>query len=331
MVSPSKTAAPGENIPGQVTAAPLLWPAEWIGARAKSLLDAHGFSGQVIAVLSDCAYLSSGEGEILWLVQEGAPRHRRGIPIPFPPRSLRAGQGCLREKSTLKIGGKPEIDLSRAVEWKPQALDQAEIVPLSQVKAFVRPFLATISPALCAEGPGRVILELASLSKGGEPLPFLPLAWQDRMLNPVLDLMKHCLRGGLADLGTRGRELIGLGPGLTPWGDDFLGGLLFAVQGIREACPGQLPVETPATSDLIDWARHRTHPVSLTILADLARGHGPEPLHDLFRLLLTGAEPAEEVGVALGGLLEIGHTTGGFILAGMLTGLLAATARQTAA
>ena len=93
MVNPSKTGDLGEKLNGQIDAAPFIWQAEWIGARAKSLVNATGFAGQVIAVFSDIAYLAGGDDEILWLVREGAPRHRRGIPVSFPPRSLLAGQG----------------------------------------------------------------------------------------------------------------------------------------------------------------------------------------------------------------------------------------------
>lgn len=323
MVNPSKTDDLGEKLNGQSDAAPFIWQAEWIGVRAKSLVNAPGFLGQVIAVLSDIAYLSGGDDEILWLVREGAPRHRRGIPASFPPHSLLAGQGFLQADNCLIIEGGLTINLNWAVEWKPKALEPAEIAPLAQVTDFIRQFIATICPALCDEGPSRIILGLFSLSKGEEIRPFLPWSWQYRMLAPVMDLMKHCLQEGLADIGTRGRDVIGVGPGLTPWGDDFLGGLLFAAWGLQAAYPGEFPGETPATSDLSHWARHRTHPVSQAIMGDLAYGHGPEPLHDLLRLLLKGAGPKEEIGATLYRMLKIGHTTGWFILAGLLTGLLA--------
>jgi hypothetical protein len=38
---------------------------------------------------------------------------------------------------------------------------------------------------------------------------------------------------------------------------------------------------------------------------------------------VKGAGPAEEIGATLYRMLKIGHTTGWFILAGLLTGLLA--------
>jgi hypothetical protein len=318
LVSRSKTGDPGENISRQ---------ARWIGVKAKSLISMPDFAGRVIAVFPDIAYLAGRDQEMLWLVWEGTPRHWRGIRVFLPRHFLRAGQNFSLQRQTLKLEEAPEIDLGPTVEWQPQRLKPAQIAPPGEVRDLVRQWLAAISPAIRADGPGRVIREISAVVGSGEPVPSSRGSWEDEMLAPVMDLGQHCLKGGLSEIGTRGRDLVGLGPGLTPCGDDFLGGLLFAIHELQKFCPGDLYPEARSVSDLLQWADGRTHPISAVLLRDLACGQGPEPLHDLFRLLLTGEGCGGRAPAAFHRLVRIGHTTGWFILAGVLTGLLAVPAK----
>ena len=116
--------------------------------------------------------------------------------------------------------------------------------------------------------------------------------------------------------------MVGLGPGLTPSGDDFLGGLLFAAHFLHCAYPTTFPRAEADRSGLLDWARTRTHPISYAIFSDLVMGHGPEPLHELVDTLLRGGEdPFQAVNAAVR-LAKIGHSSGWDMLAGFLTGML---------
>jgi hypothetical protein len=305
--------------------------AKCIGARAKSLVAVPGFSGRVLAVLSDVAYLSGRDGEILWLFREGVPLHGRGILLSFPLQCLHPGQGFLVEGHNLKIGRDLAIDLGQAKEWMHDPLRQREIGPFVRVNDLVRQLLGTIAPSISDDGPGQVILGLSSIlhgSHGSTEPAFLSEPWEIPILSPVFDLMTHCLEGGLSGIETRGRELIGLGPGLTPCGDDFLGGLLFAAHWLQEAFPGKLCLETQAIFSLMQWARNRTHPISHAILGDLAIGQGPEPLHNLLGLLLKGENLDGRTMDAVDCLLKVGHTTGWCILAGVLTCMLSVNEKQ---
>lgn len=304
--------------------------ATWIGARAKSLAILPGFSGRILAILSDVAYLSGRGGEILWLFREGVPLHWRGIQTSFPLQCLHSGQGFLMEGCRLKIGKDLDIDLGRAVEWMPNTLGQCEIGPIVEVNDRVRRLLSTLAPTIGVQGPGQVVRGLSSVLNGRSEAAVSHESWQMPVLSPVFDLMTHCLEGGLSEIETRGRELIGLGPGLTPCGDDFLGGLFFAAHWLQEAYPGEVCSETQSIFNLIQWARNRTHPVSHAILGDLAIGQGPEPLHRLLGLLLKGGDLDGRTMDAVDCLLKVGHTTGWCILAGVLTRLLSVGERQHA-
>jgi hypothetical protein len=120
--------------------------------------------------------------------------------------------------------------------------------------------------------------------------------------------------------------MIGLGPGLTPSGDDFLGGLFFAARSLHQAYPEDFGWEENAVLELLGWAKTRTHPISHAIFSDLALGHGPESLHDLIDRLLEGRDLDLVMEAALR-LTAIGHSSGWDLLAGAVTGMLMARKR----
>jgi hypothetical protein len=101
-------------------------------------------------------------------------------------------------------------------------------------------------------------------------------------------------------------DLLGLGPGLTPSGDDLLCGALVALHAI-----GQVD----ATRDLhaaIAGAPSATSPLSRAFLRAAAEGNGCEPLHAIIMTLLEN----QIVDRDLEALTRIGHTSGWDALAG---------------
>jgi Protein of unknown function (DUF2877) len=92
-------------------------------------------------------------------------------------------------------------------------------------------------------------------------------------------------------------RLIGLGPGLTPEGDDLLAGALAVSAVLHGQLPGVLP----------DDLRARTTKLSATLLELAARGAVLEPVHGL----LTPGWRA-----ALTRLQHVGHSTGRAYAAG---------------
>lgn len=92
--------------------------------------------------------------------------------------------------------------------------------------------------------------------------------------------------------------LTGLGPGLTPAGDDALAGILL-VAGDRDAA-------------IAAAARARTNDIACAFLRWAARGQSIEPVH---RLLAGGGRPA------LADLLRFGHSSGADLAFGLRLGL----------
>ena len=117
----------------------------------------------------------------------------------------------------------------------------------------------------------------------------------------------------LRNEGTSPDGLIGLGPGLTPAGDDFVGGAMIALR----VC-GTTAGDTAHADRIAGWAlplaRTNTNRISRAHLECAARGEGHEALHDL---LCTFEKKHLER------LARVGHTSG---LDGAAGALLALTA-----
>lgn len=101
--------------------------------------------------------------------------------------------------------------------------------------------------------------------------------------------------------------LVGLGPGLTPAGDDVLIGRLLAHHA------GWLQLASNDIDDVLTAARSRTTRISQAFLAAAAAGECGKPWHDLWAR--SGRSRSEAIRVILGA----GHTSGAATLWGFLT------------
>lgn len=111
-------------------------------------------------------------------------------------------------------------------------------------------------------------------------------------------------------------RLLGLGPGLTPSGDDLLAGILVAWHHLDAS-----EAANRLGSSLLRASAARTTPISFAHLDAATQGYGAAPLHHLLDALIVGrrAEIAEALDVAA----KIGHSSGLDAIAGMVLALSA--------
>jgi hypothetical protein len=292
-----------------------------IGGEAKNLIASPLFSGKVLAVFSNGIYLLGHAGKILWVTLENLPMHRRCIAAFFQPRSFCVGQTFLAHGSCLHIGETIVIDLNQAEEWKPLSIRPEQAEPLVRVNEAVCRLFATIPRPVSNTGFGQTIPMILAMAEGRNLKDFFMDFLVARAIDPILGIARACLEEDIVEIVKGGRELIGLGPGLTPSGDDFLGGVLFVAHSLKKAYPKEFFWEDEPVANLIKWSNSRTNPISYAILSDLCVGHGPEPLHDIVSSLLSGKD-WRKVMLSINQLLRIGHASGWDLLAGLLTGLL---------
>jgi hypothetical protein len=110
-------------------------------------------------------------------------------------------------------------------------------------------------------------------------------------------------------------SLVGLGPGLTPSGDDYLLGLFAVLNLAGGPCEGWLR----GGRDVLDASSpHATHRISHVALVHAAHGRVRESIAALLQAVLHGAG---DLGIALQRVLAIGSTSGADIVRGIVDGL----------
>ncbi|MFG1706856.1 DUF2877 domain-containing protein [Nonomuraea sp. M3C6] len=138
--------------------------------------------------------------------------------------------------------------------------------------------------------------------------------------NGAIELLADsCAKGWLLGAVTAAEQLVGLGPGLTPSGDDVLAGLLVTLRHLGAAAGADRAIW------LADWlaatvtfdARTRTTPISATLLHCAARGEASPEVIAVLRGI-TGRQALEP---ALRRLHRLGHTSGADLAQGIAIGL----------
>ncbi len=149
---------------------------------------------------------------------------------------------------------------------------------------------------------------------GGEALPF-PLNLAHQRLH---DLAQALRTQDLSAFEAACLRLLGLGVGLTPSGDDLVGAVLFT---LRHAPVPHWQAAMPALRTRISRAaQSASNPISAALLDDLLQGSSYRALHELFDAMHLQQMPA--ISEAVQGLLRIGASSGGDMLAGVLLTLL---------
>jgi Protein of unknown function (DUF2877) len=112
--------------------------------------------------------------------------------------------------------------------------------------------------------------------------------------------------------------VLGLGPGLTPSGDDVTAGLLLVLRGASRHQLPSLTTDVDRLSRLVlAEARARTTAVSAALLGEAAQGRAAVEVAEAARQLLGHAGP-EKAAPVFAALLGIGHTSGVDLATGML-------------
>ena len=112
------------------------------------------------------------------------------------------------------------------------------------------------------------------------------------------------------------QSLLGLGPGLTPSGDDFLGGAMVAL-----TCLDMTSQRDALWGTLAPLAVTHTNDISRAHLAAAAQGFGSAALHALLDVVRVG--DADAIPPRIATLAAVGHTSGWDAMAGAITVLRA--------
>jgi hypothetical protein len=185
------------------------------------------------------------------------------------------------------VGNVLRVDLDGASSWSPR--EAPEVLPHAVAESLDR------------------LRILAARRLPSEGFGYLLDPSRDRPL-PV-----DALAGWLADpagVPVGAASLVGLGPGLTPSGDDLIGGALCALHAT-----GRGAVATRLATWALPLAKSNTNRISFAHFECAAEGECGEGVYDAIVALVSGGE------VDLGRIDAIGHTSGWDALAGAVLAL----------
>jgi Protein of unknown function (DUF2877) len=222
---------------------------------------------------------------------------------PALRRRVRPGDAVRIGKLGLLAGGL-RIFLARAQPWLPEPAPAWSRTSLGRGLATVSDLLRTTAPA---DG-------LALLGRAAAGTPVCGAA--ALALWHVTEVLRAEAAGEWPVIdGKKIAPLVGLGPGLTPSGDDYLGGVLIALSLL-----GRLSLRDRLWQTLEPLLTERTTDISRAHLVAAAEGYGCAALNRMLCAILAGATD-RVVADAITGLAAVGHSSGWDALAGALAAL----------
>jgi len=276
-----------------------------IGTRVKP----HRIEGTVHSVFADACNIEGADGEIFTLLSSRKPDQPGGIRLDLPSDlafsdHLSAGDRVSCRSGILRVQDRNlVVDLRHAETWRgrlPSARNDSESSILASSWRIAADAFLSVSPTHARR----------SARSEGNPSKHV---WDfaDALTRALSEKDWEAARDGT-------RALIGCGPGLTPWGDDFVVGFLAGYECLAGAR------DLSRLRRLCDERVGKTSDISRSILLDAIAGR-----YGMAVYALCGAifDPVPNPGVVerVRALMEIGDSSGEATCYGILSGIAAAS------
>jgi hypothetical protein len=260
---------------------------------------AEDFAGRVAEIHARAALIKVVEGGCVTLLGSELGRQPRGLSLDLPenislPQLLSANAECAKRGGVLRFAGSAlAIDLRGAPQWRSGiAALNFDCRSVTVARAY-----RTARLALEQDGRSQELCDIAGakLDELGQSIRARDLSGAERVIG----------------------ELIGLGEGKTPAGDDYLVGIFAALW----SCSPSRAFATALAPMLITLAG-RTGDLSSLYLREAATGEVSERLANVAAGICAGG-PEEVVGNAVTKALAVGHSSGAAGIFGLLNGYAA--------
>lgn len=278
-----------------------------------------------IGVLAARAFVGTGTATVLARFDRSFYLDVDGEPITIGDNSLHDGPLNLRLANRYEAGLTTALNIEPGQRWKLSSdqLYRSDGLAIDLAKADIwrpDPSPANPDPAHVANGLTHLRHLLATRKLPEEGLICLtlgspPRTATERAALPHLQAFSFELAAPKSDLAAL-VQLLGLGPGLTPSGDDLLAGLLIAWRQV-----GATSASDRLAQALLTAACERTTEISQAHLQAAAKGYGAAPLHHLLGAILNNDR--QRLDQALDAAAKIGHSSGFDAIAGVILALTA--------
>lgn len=267
-----------------------------IGSLARSALRASGGVTRALPCFEATPFRLAGDA-IIWVSCDG-PEHPRVVLVDAPG----ACDVLDIDAGTENASSAPAQTLGGCGSWRDDACEAAS-------RAILDMMSISIPRGFAVMWAGQV--------------PLFPLSHR---VDSAIALAQACGRDDAQDFVRHAARLLGVGAGLTPAGDDFVGGALFALRAMHGH--GELTHRddgsaasawAAAAEQIIALAHARTHAISAALLADLAHGESYTALRDFANALAIGDDHSALS--AATAVTRIGASSGWDMLAGFVAAL----------
>jgi hypothetical protein len=292
---------------------------------------------RVHSVFARACNLVSDDGMLLGIVQGPAwngPATLVLAPgaLPAPLTGLlRPGAPARRDGNRLWIADRVGLELSAARLWAPTPI--VRTLDAAQIAARLDRAAEIVAAEAPRDGLARLLVERpltrrlplararvrdvdavdirAAQRPGGEGPQLL------RRASIELDRIEATIRAhAWSGVLEPARQLSGLGPGLTPSGDDLLAGLALGFRAARGALPDALAAAILTAVD------GRTTDLAIVRVQHAVAGRADEAVHRVLALLVGGpVTGGSDVENAVRAVLDYGHSSGADTLVGLIVGL----------
>ncbi|MCW5878010.1 MAG: DUF2877 domain-containing protein [Anaerolineales bacterium] len=271
-----------------------------IAPRAKAWL-AGTQQAYVLHSFERAINLVNQEGDVLTIADEGLGHGPFSLLIEDQlPQDIHIGSKLLVFENGLWLGDWL-VDAEDAKLWQPTP-DWTSIRSLSDLDWASQALAELLRQHATAESFAHLVVNPLGRSA-------LPGRIQQAAEQRIPLLFAAVRDGDNGQAAQAAKGLAGLGPGLTPAGDDLLLGALFA-------CWARLPSENARllSQAIVSAAAPRTHQLSAAWLSAGAAGEAPAVWHELFEAIAK--EDAVSLGEMAMRILPTGHSSGADALAG---------------
>jgi hypothetical protein len=266
------------------------------------------------SVFARACNIETQTGELVTLLGAGLGNIPHGIRLAGPVAPFESwvtpGQSAILENSTICVANaRITVYLSGAVVWR----GTVAAVSMESCSKALSTALHDLRAMLSNHAPGAGFGPWCG-SRVGARSP-IDRAFANRVLHALPPLARATARRDAAGVAAAATQLVGLGPGLTPSGDDFLVGFLAALRS-RASFDRGIGAMLRALEDFLPPLLVRTNAISRQMLGDAAQGFFAERLVEVTAVIAAGGE----VGEAAARALSCGHSSGADTLCGLLFG-----------